>query len=212
MPLRLPSTNIRLRSSITIRAIPDTQILDSLTSFGKTSLYGIYAASLQFEPLGQVKDFSRDQTRGFYKRYSLGRYAHEPRQVVPLKIDTKLTIVRAILYQNDLLKTVFGFWGESLIMQQLPFVLIEQKNSPDGDITKSAVLFYNDCWFTSNPIEYDVDSDDQWIIQDREIQVGSITVFDATLNGARAIAGETLAVASEILNTKYENIAKDIII
>jgi len=209
MGLNLPKTQVRLRSSITIRAIPDPRVLDNLGA-GKTSLYGLYAISLKYDPLGEIKSFSRDQTREVYRRYSIGKYSHEPFQVVPLKVTTNLTIVRAILYKNDMLKTVFGFWGESLLMQQMPFVIVENKNSPTGDILETAVIFYNDCWFTSNPIEYDIDAEDQWIIQDREISCGSITVFDSTIHGAAALASETLSIAGEIYGTKGVNLLKDL--
>jgi len=154
-------------------------------------------SSSQFE-VGSARNFSRTQNREVYKRRSLGTNSHQPFQIVPLAVDTNLMLERVVLYKNDVLKQAFGFWGESLMSQQMPFMIIESKGSPNGDLNQEAMIMYLDCWFTSNPVEYDIEAQDQLVIQDRNLEVGRVIVYDPTASGVVQAAETVLNIGRNL--------------
>jgi hypothetical protein len=153
--------------------------------------------STQYE-VGSARNFSRDQSREVHKRYSLGVNSQQPFQIVPLKIDTKLIIEKVILYKNDILKLLFGFWGESLAQQQMPMMLIEFKASPSGNLLEQAIIMYLDCWFVDNPIEYDVQAEDLLVIQDVKIECGRVIVYDPSASGIVSAANTLISIGKDI--------------
>lgn len=204
-------TEARLRTSVSFYVMPDPLTLTkTLKGFGVSPfLSGLGAAigtaltaiTFKTDPttnVNSIRNFSRDQNRTVTKRYALGVNSFEPFQVVPGPVTTKLQMERVILYKNDALKQVFGFWGENLATQQIPMLIIEAKSDPTNNIENIAAIMYTDCWMTSNPIEYDIDSEDLLIVQDREIEVGKVISIDSTLGGIAAAANLAINIGKEI--------------
>ena len=213
MALQAVNTEARLRTSVRFYAMPDPSALAvSVQNIGSqlgipeiintAAIVGIGAlAAAKTTPsiLSSVRNFSRDQKRTITRRYGLGANSFEPLQLIPGPIETKLTIERIILYKNDTLKSIFGFWGENLLSQQIPMLIVEYKDTPNaGSDDEKATILYTDCWMGTNPIEYDIDAEDLLVIQDREIEVGKMIVIDQTLGGLSSTATYAINIGKDI--------------
>jgi hypothetical protein len=219
MALQQVKTASRLRTSVNFYAMPDplamANILNNLTGgSGVANAAILTGAALAGSKLNlqnggfgtgilsSVTNFSRTQTRTVTKRYGLGTNSFEALQVVPGPIDTKLMMERVVLYKNDSLKQVFGFWGEHMASQQIPMMIIEYKDrqveATNIANEERAAIMYTDCWMTTNPVEYDINAEDLLILQDREIEVGKVIVADTTLGGIASAANYALNIGKEI--------------
>jgi len=90
-----PLTEARLASALEVKLMTPVVI-----NIGK---------SLQVEfpqglTLGTISNFSRMQTRDVTKRYTLGRHAFEPYDIIPGRVDTKLRLEKVVLYSEYLVQ------------------------------------------------------------------------------------------------------------
>ena len=99
-----------------------------------------------------VQKFSRKENKQVKKRKSLGKRGMRPFQVIPQSIDTSLTLSRIVFYRNSYLKDI-GDIDNGLFYQTKPLMIQETQHSPLASLD---LYEYHDCWFTSNPIEYNV--------------------------------------------------------
>lgn len=208
MPKELPKTRARLSSSITIRAALDLSFLDEGAGRFQNlaQLIGLTKNTIfNAERVGAVTKMSRAQTRSVMKRYALGTYSFEPFQIVPGRIDTKLTLDRVELYKSDTLTKYFAFLPRHLLFQQLPFLIVEDMRNPDGS---SFTIIYNDCWITSNPIAYDI-MGDQIIMRQFNVEVGKMLVLDDSVTGVSTTLVDGLASLTQVTGTAL-NLAKDV--
>jgi len=143
--------------------------------------------------LATISKLTRTQTREVYRRYFLGTFAFEPFDIIPGKITTNLRLEKIVLYSEYVLELggttlhlsdgdilgALGYVSGSLFFQQRPFAIQEIIHPPSG-VPESifrgpTVTTYYDCWFTENPIEYDIFDRDQLIIQECNVAVGKVT-------------------------------------
>jgi len=210
LQVKLPQTRVRLSGSIRIFALPDVENSSNLigqkpTLFAQLAQGIILASEIQNNStgpygIGEVRQFSKSHKRENIRRYSLGRNAFTPFQIVPGKIETTVIIEKAILYseKQNTLNKVFMFFPENLLFQQFPFIIMEWKNNPTNDLRQQSVIFYLDCWFSTSPVQYNIDEADQWVINNYALDVGSMLVFDFTSSGIQNIAGTVLGEVAKI--------------
>ena len=151
----LPSTSGRLSTSIKIRTI-------QYDSEGKEK---------PGEILGAVRKLTKNENRETFKLRSLGTYAFRPAVIVPGPITTTVTLNRVVLYRGDALEAIFSENIESLYYQMKPFVIEIRKGSPMGRVD---VIKLYDCWFTKNPMEFNLESADLLVVQSMDVDVGRI--------------------------------------
>ena len=190
-----PLTSARLASSLEIKImIPVT--LNTGLGF-----------SFEWKPgvtVGTISRMERIQTREINRRYTLGRHAHEPLDIIPGRITTDLRLEKVIMYSEymatysgiggDIAKLLgldqggtvylsdgdalgaFGYVSGNLYFKQFPFAIEELVHPPEGlDGAQPTSISYTNCWFKTNPITYDLTGSDQLVMQDVEIAVGQVT-------------------------------------
>ena len=67
--------------------------------------------------LGTISRMVRTQTRDIRRRYTLGRYAFEPYDLIPGKITTKLKLEKVVLYSEYMVNTSLGS-----VLNQIPLI------------------------------------------------------------------------------------------
>jgi len=211
MMYRLPNTRARLSTSITLRAFLDPDATDQyLEEFWRNAAMaaqGIGSSTTNLNIIGAAYKFSRKQSREIFKRYSLGQNAFEPRQIFPMKIKTSLSIGKVILYDVPILERIFNFAPKHLLYQKYPFVIHEQLFDPNDNILNSAIILYTQCWFITNPIEYDLSKDDILITQDLDIECGKVYVLDFSEGSLQTVSGLNITEPKSIL----KNVSIDIL-
>lgn len=162
-----------------------------------------FGVVLEWQPgltVGTISKLTRNQSREVYRRYSLGKFAFEPYDLIPGKITTSLKIEKVVLYSEYMItgvkgdvakllgmegKSVYlsdgdllgalGYVSGSLFFQQFPFAIQEIVHPPEGlSGAQATITTYYDCWLTSNPIEYDIFASDQIIIQECDVVCGRV--------------------------------------
>jgi len=194
MPPEQPVTQARLASSVELRVMIPVQV-----NFGN---FIAFESNFAGVPLGTISRLQRLQSRDMHRRYMLGRYAYEPLDIIPGRITTDLRIEKITLYSEPSIVTqnaganlkklfgqlnvdptadgdllgLLGYVGGNLFHQQFPFAIEEIVHPPEGaSNTQPTITYYLQCWLKSNPIEYDIMSSDQLIIQECEVACGQVT-------------------------------------
>ena len=124
--------------------------------------------------IGAVKELSRTISRNTSRRLELdsdvpGRTV----EIIPGSISGfNITIKRAMLYSGSMLEA-FGFDKvEDLIFQNFPIEIEETRHSPNGN---TQIVTYTGCYFTSNPVDYNIEGDWQ-VIQSATLEVTTANV------------------------------------
>ena len=183
MPLM--STKGRLAPSIKIRAITHN-------NQGK---------ELPGKVIGAIQRLAKTETRTVTKLRGLGFFAFTPYTIVPGPINISLNMKRTVLYDSEIMRAVFGsevkisqnpeqtesnteatekredisIPTHTIFYQRQPFIIELVMYTPYG---KREVVDFYDCWFISNPIAYDVSTDDLLVVQDASIEVGRVEPGD----------------------------------
>jgi len=212
-----PLTSARLASSIELKVMIPVEI---------NTGFGIY---YEFKPgltLGTVGRMTRNQTRELKRRYTLGRNAFEPLDVIPGRVITDLTLEKVIMYSEYLAAPVkgdvasllglqngahlsdgdllgaLGYVSGSLFFQQFPFAIEEVVHPPEG-LTGNpgpTTTTYYDCWLRTNPIDYDLTGRDQLVIQECDVVCGkvatSIPFSKATVPLVRSLLPNKVKIGS----------------
>jgi len=151
----LAKTSGRLSTSITIRAIKEELSFDSLNDTD-----AIRALAEKSVIIGAAISFSEDNTRPTTPRYELD--ADKAGQMVertPGLEDFSLTLNRVVLYRNDMMEA-FGFDdAQSLIDQNVPFVVVKEERAPEGSGIATRTTMWTGCWFHNMPKSYDMTGD-----------------------------------------------------
>jgi len=162
MPIpKLPKTQARLATSITIRLIPE-DTLDTATMADPAQII----SSVQNAPIGAVEAFTESNTRNAYPRFEMN--AGEPgvvREVYPGLVDMRtIDVARVALYTTDAVE-VFNVDGD-VVQQSKPFALIKVEQSPEGVNVADRITIFRNCWMTTNPKSYSLQGTDIKIVQD----------------------------------------------
>lgn len=104
--------------------------------------------------------------------------------------DLNSLLNKSATVDGDIL-SLFGYLGGNLLYQQKPFVVQSLVHQPDG--SDPSVTTYWDCWFETNPLEYDVSNAESTIIVQRAVvTVGRVTVSVSAERAAAAAARSIL--------------------
>jgi len=151
----LAKTSARLSTSITIRAIKEDLNIDVLGDAD-----AIRALAEKSVIIGGVVSMSEENTRDTNPRYELD--ADKVGQMVertPGLEDLTLTLNRVVLYATDMLEA-FGFNdAQSLIDQNVPFVIVKEERAPAGSGVTTRTTMWTGCWFHNMPKNYDMSGD-----------------------------------------------------
>jgi len=175
-------------------------------------LNGLAQAWGNFTSMGEIFNLKRDQKRENKRIYGLGKYSFEPRMVVPGRITTSLLFEKVLLYKPETIGWL-GFCSQHLLYQYFPFVIYEFlpdiNRSVSGSITNLANnnisipndihIFYTDCWFDSNPLDIDLDADNQLITQNYNVTCGKVIVIDPSIGTVNALTNLAVDATNELL-------------
>jgi len=173
----IPITKGKLSVSITIRA--STPLQPTVSVYENANNVQISYGKV----IGTVQALEREQTREVTRIYTLGENAFEPFRVVPEKITSGLTLKKVVLYTEDVLEAL-GYAQGNLFYQQSPFILIEEQDAPpskSNPVLPKTITYY-DCWFVSNPIRYDIMTNDQLVVQEARIACGKIVSSEVSFS------------------------------
>jgi hypothetical protein len=161
---RLPKTDAKLTTSITIRALKEEVNVDTLSDVA-----AVQALSESSVKIGAVRSFSEASPRTTIPRYEIDAdKAGDIVERIPQLVDRTLRINRAILYTADMFQA-FGFTDiNDITDQNKPFVIVKSERAPEGSGVVTRTTVYSGCWFHDNPKTYDMGGDLQ-VLQDVEI-------------------------------------------
>lgn len=144
----LAQTNARLSSSISIYAIKGTLDPANPTNANSAVL------------VGAVLSLSEANPRTTTPRYELdANKAGEMVERTPGLADNTLTLNRVVLYASDMLEA-FGFSdAQSIIDQNVPFIIVKEERAPAGSSVQTRTTIYEGCWFHDLPKSYDITGD-----------------------------------------------------
>jgi len=152
---KLPVTNARLSTSITIRAIKG----DLAIAAGGDAA-AIQALAAKAKVVGAVISLTEENPRATTPRYELdAAQAGAMVERTPGLADNTLTLNRVVLYGADMLEA-FGFTdAQSIIDQNLPFIIVKEERTPEGSNVPFKTTIYEGCWFHNLPKSYDITGD-----------------------------------------------------
>ena len=135
----LAKTSGRLSTSITIKAI---------------------GADNKSYTIGAAVSFTEENTRPTTPRYELdGDKAGQIIERTPGLEDITLTLNRVVLYASDMLEA-FGFDdAQSLIDQNVPFIVQKVESVPKDSGLSSRTTQWEGCWFHNMPKTYEMSGD-----------------------------------------------------
>ena len=151
----LAKTLAQLSTSVTLWALKGgldvTEINDALT---------LQNLAESFVPIGAVIEFSEDNPRPTTPRYEID--ADKAGQMIertPGLEDHTMTLQRVILYESDMLEA-FGFRdAQSIIDQNIAFIMVKTEKSPPGSVIPTRTTTYQGCWFHNLPKSYSITGD-----------------------------------------------------
>ncbi len=154
---QLAQTNARLSTSISIYAINGTLDPNNPTNPNSAVL------------VGAVLSLSETNPRGTTPRYELdANKAGEMVERTPGLADNMLTLNRVVLYASDMLEA-FGFSdAQSIIDQNVPFIIVKEERAPASSGVQTRTTVYEGCWFHDLPKNYDITGDLR-VIQNVEV-------------------------------------------
>jgi len=159
---KIPVTEARLATSIKL-------------VYEKKNPDGTYSAPVV---IGAVSGFERSIDRTIERRRALDSdIPGETVELYPGVTEITLSITRAVLYKNTLVEAC-GFENvEDLLLQRVPINIIEERYKPDaeGNLVLDKQIRYEDCYFRTNPLSYEV-AGALTVIQDVDLVVTRIRV------------------------------------
>lgn len=152
---KLAVTTARLSTSVTIRAIQG-----DLATAASGDAAAIAALAQKAAVIGAVISFSEENPRTTTPRYELdAAQAGEMVERTPGLADNTLTLNRVVLYEADMLEA-FGFTdAQSIIDQNIPFIIVKEETAPAGSNVSTRTTIYEGCWFHNLPKTYDITGD-----------------------------------------------------
>jgi len=180
---RIPYTEGRLAQSLIIRAY---NIKDNYNSEKNPSDYS--AGKI----IGACTEFNRIEKRTTIKRKSIGKKGMRPFHVIPQSTDIELSLKRVSLYKKEFLSEIGGISG-SLLHQDRPLILQESQTTPTGKVENYQ---YHDCWFETNPINYNI-MGDLLIIQDIKVSAAYMKPIGAAFGGWSWIINQSVNVLKD---------------
>lgn len=155
-PTKLPDTDARVSTSIVVLAE------DPVTK--------------QFKSIGAIMGLSRTISRSTTRRRELD--SDPPGVAVELipnvVTDLSITITRAMLNTASMVEAFGFFLIEDLTSQNIPITIREVRNNPNGT---QQVVEYQKCFFTSNPVAYDI-TGDIMVVQEANLDVTTVKVIN----------------------------------
>ena len=130
-----------------------------------------------------AETFTREESREVTQRKSLGKRGMRPFQVVPQSVDVSLTLNRIAFYRQEALKEI-GDIDSGLIHQTKPLIIQENQETPRANVD---LYEYHDCWFTSNPIKFDISSSNIIIKQKLKIECAYMVPLGVRFSGFKGI-------------------------
>lgn len=175
--------------------------------------------------IGTINKFTRGNDQVRNKRYTLGKHAFEPLDILSGQISSNIVIDKVVLYKHKYMipglaqleqlglsqtdttnlslevngeaQGLFNIVSGNTLYQQKPVhiqVINYDYSTTTDNLAVTSIQYYWNCWFTSNPITYNVqDPDDIIIIQTCELTVGRIETYEPNITRA------TSALISSIL-------------
>lgn len=195
--VRIPVTNIQTPLTTSIKFIVP---VNSSTIASTVDLYGTQKSGALFRTVGVAKGitvFSKDEKREIEKLYGFNGDEMEPFVIAPGQQDVTITLNRIVFYADDFFEQL-GFIRGNLLYQENPFIIVEEHQkimssrkplqSELGNMktwwyddkslivetTYARSFLYFDCWIASNPIKYDITSDNLILIPEFKILTGKI--------------------------------------
>lgn len=153
----LAKTNARLSTSISIYAIQGQLDPNNPTNVNSAVLVGAVLSLTEANPRGTTPRYELDANK-----------AGEMVERTPGLADNTLTLNRVVLYENDMLEA-FGFTdAQSIIDQNVPFIIVKEERAPAGSNIQTRTTTYEGCWFHDLPKSYDITGDLR-VIQNVEV-------------------------------------------
>ena len=151
----LAKTIAQLSTSVTIRALRGE--LDFASLGDVAALQALAESSI---PVGAVIEFTEDNPRTTTPRYEMdANKAGAMVERTPALEDHTLTLNRVVLYESDMLEA-FGFKdAQSIIDQNIPFVVVKEERAPTGSNVETKTTIYEGCWFHNLPKAYSITGD-----------------------------------------------------
>jgi hypothetical protein len=144
----LAQTQARLSTSISIFAIKGQLDPNNPTNANSAVL------------VGGVLSLTEENPRGTTPRYELdANKVGEMVERTPGLADNTLTLNRVVLYETDMLEA-FGFTSaQSIIDQNIPFIIVKEERAPAGSTVQTRTTIYEGCWFHNLPKTFDITGD-----------------------------------------------------
>ncbi len=181
----IPQTKGRLAQSLIIRSYVVDEDYNSFSNPTGFSTGKVVGACMQFD---------RQEFRKTINRKSIGKKGFRPFHNIPLACDVDITMKRVALYREDFLSEIGNISG-SLMYQDRPLVLEEVQRTPLGG---SEIFQYHDCWFETNPMNYDI-MGDLLIVQNIKVSCLYMESLGRGFSGFPGIARDATDLVSKFI-------------
>lgn len=218
--IRVPLTNIHTPQFITIRLFaPPKREKGKIVRFAST--IPIFDKLVFIGVAQGITKFVRDQVREIDSIFGFNGNEMQPAWITPGKMDTELRLHRVVFHNSDLLQEL-GFIRGNLITQHNPIVIIEDQyvltsritvpkeltkfgvpSQIEPNVTLGRSIIYHDCWIATNPISYDIMSNDLILIPEFVVKVGTVVTSEETSTTLfEDVFSSTIGTVTKWFNTK----------
>ncbi len=145
---QLPKTKARLSTSAKFFVSPD--------DIAETSTLNI-ASLANLKAIGSVERFAEANPRATDPRREINY--DDPGEIlerIPQLVERTLTIVKAVLYTQDLLNMFGTSDFVDIVDQNKPFTIVKVETAPADSGVPNKATVYTGCWFHDNPKEYNI--------------------------------------------------------
>jgi hypothetical protein len=195
----IPKTLARLRWAVKLKVgldVSDIAGLSPSTVDAAASLTQLVTNNLK--DVGSVEEIELTQNRTIEERYAFNSNPLEPFQTVPMRLGRALKLSGVKLKAMSEAESVFNWFPNNLVFQQMPFVL-QIIDAGDTDKQNTLVQHYIfNCWFADSSVKWSTtDTRDQRLIQTVNVKCGRILTLDGS-NGGNAIVQTLESLSSGI--------------
>ena len=215
----ITKTAARTKWAIKLKVGPDlTDILGFNQSLTEVLIAGAQAAQSsnliigQLQDIGSVESIEIVQNRSLLERYAFGPNPGQPFQIAPQQVTVSLRLSKVILKKPSLAESVFNFFPNNLLFQQVPFVIylrdIGSGNPADNTFIEH---YFFGCWFADSTVTYDVTSkSDQILINNANVKVTRMLTLDPTNAGNPAAVIAKNAIQGILAVGDAQNLLDDL--
>lgn len=201
----IPSTVNRLKWQAKIRVGIDPSGILGLTPDVQDGVVNFtQAVANNLVDVGSVESLEVLQIRTMVGRRAFGPNPLQDFEEVPVGIDVVLKLSKAVLFNMSEAESVFNFYPNNLLYQQLPFILQVDLPGRDGlngsPASPHITHYFLGCWFTNTSVRYSsTEKDDQRLIQAADVKCARMITQDSSsasstaANAASALIGGVLA-------------------